>query len=282
MAQRFGFAPEELPENLTIALGSGTTIPLRMSAAYAVFANGGHRVKPYLISEVRSVDDQVVLQAAPSVVCQPCEVTGDIVKTPDADQDLVLSLDTYQKPDEALQGVGPQNIKVAQRILSPQVHYQISSILRDVIKRGTGRKAMQLGRNDLAGKTGTTNEQRDAWFNGFHPELVATAWVGFDELLPLGRRETGGRAALPMWISFMEKALKGKKQVPLAQPVGMVTIRIDPDSGLALAPGQPGGIVETFRKELVPAMGDSAGIDSAGSGQPIQSASDSEIRENLF
>jgi membrane carboxypeptidase/penicillin-binding protein len=209
-------------------------------------------------------------------------VSGEVVTTPSTDQDIVLSLDKYKKPDEALHGVGPQNIKVAERILSPQVHYQISSILRDVIKRGTGRKAMQLGRNDLAGKTGTTNEQRDAWFNGFYPELVATAWVGFDELKPLGRRETGGRAALPMWISFMEKALKGKREIPLAQPDGMVTIKIDPDSGLALAPGQPGGIFETFRKELVPAVGETGGVNSTGAGQPIESASDNEIRENLF
>jgi penicillin-binding protein 1A len=141
---------------------------------------------------------------------------------------------------------------------------------------------MQLGRNDLAGKTGTTNDQMDAWFNGFQAELVGTAWVGFDELRPLGRRETGGRAALPMWISFMDKALKGKDQVPLVQPDGMVTIKIDPDSGLAMAPGQPGGIFETFRKELVPAVGQAAGDESMGTIQSIDSASDTEIRENLF
>ncbi|HEY5734064.1 MAG TPA: penicillin-binding protein 1A [Gammaproteobacteria bacterium] len=282
MAERFGFAPEEVPENLTIALGSGTTVPLRMSGAYAVFANGGFRVKPYLISEVRSVEDELVLQVTPSVVCKTCDIKSEVVKTADPDKDLFLSLDKYQRPEETLQGVGPENIRPAERILSPQVHYQISSILRDVIKRGTGRKAMKLGRNDLAGKTGTTNEQIDAWFNGYHPQLVVTAWVGFDEQLPLGKKETGGRAALPMWISFMEKALNGKDNVPLVQPDGMVTIKIDSDSGLAMAPGQPGGIFETFRKELVPAVGEAANFDATGTVQPIESASDAQIRENLF
>ena len=282
MAQRFGFSPEEVPQSLTMALGSGTTVPLRMSAVFAVFANGGYRVKPYLIDEVLSVDGEVVLNATPSVVCKPCVSGNEVVKSPDEDQDLVLSLSKYEKPDPTLRGMGPDNVRVAARIISPQVHYQISSILRDVVKRGTGRKAMQLGRSDLAGKTGTTNQQRDAWFNGFHPELVGTAWVGFDELLPLGRRETGGRAALPMWISFMKSALQGKAEVPLVQPDGMVTVKIDPDSGLAMGPGQPGGIFETFRKELVPAVAETTGFEVMGSGQPVEPVTGGDIRENLF
>ena len=282
MAQRFGFSAEEVPQSLTLALGSGTTVPLRMSAIYAIFANGGYRVKPYLIDEVRSVDGKLVLKAAPSVVCAACNTDVDIVTTPDSDQDLMLSLDRYEKRDETLKDAGPHDIRIAERVVSPQVHYQISSILRDVIKRGTGRKAMQLGRRDLAGKTGTTNQQRDAWFNGFHPEVVGTAWVGFDELLPLGRRETGGRAALPMWISFMKKALQGKDEAPLVQPDGMVTVKIDPDSGLALAAGQPGGIFETFRKDLVPAVAETTGFEVMGSEQPLETVTDGDIRENLF
>jgi len=146
-----------------------------------------------------------------------------------------------------------------------------------VVKRGTGRKAMKLGRNDLAGKTGTTNDQRDAWFNGFNPQLVVTAWVGFDDQSPLGKKETGGRAALPMWISYMEKVLKNKPQRTLVQPDGMVTIKIDEDTGLALGPGQEGGIFETFRKALVPAAG-----ATPLSATQTKSSSGSDIREDLF
>jgi penicillin-binding protein 1A len=152
-----------------------------------------------------------------------------------------------------------------------------------VVKRGTARKALKLSRQDLAGKTGTTNDQYDAWFNGFNPDLVAIAWVGFDRFAPLGRRETGGNAALPMWMSYMEKALQGKPERPLVQPDGMVTIKIDPKTGLALAPGQAGGIFETFRKELAPKVAEPGstdnGIDPQG-GKEAGASADS--REDLF
>lgn len=283
MAMRFGFSEEEVPNNLTIALGSGTTLPLRMSAVYAVFANGGFRVRPYLIDEVYNYDGSLAYEASPDVVCRSCTEESEIVLLPPDDTNVILPLSSYRKITPGQEATGPERPELAARILTPQVHYQITSILRDVVKRGTGRKALKLGRGDLAGKTGTTNEQRDAWFNGFNPELVTTAWVGFDDLTPLGRKETGGRAALPMWISFMQDALKGKPEKPLVQPGGMVTIKIDPDTGLALAPGQPGGIFETFRKELVPEVAqgtiDASTINATGS-QAGQS--DASIREDLF
>jgi len=282
MAQRFGFSLDEVPNNLTIALGSGTTVPLRMSSAYAVFANGGFRVKPYLIDEVRTINGELALKANPFVVCKECLLSGEIIKQPPENTALMMPMSQYIKPEDSDQDMeGPHEVRLADRILSPQLHYQISSILRDVVKRGTGRKAMKLGRNDLAGKTGTTNEQRDAWFNGFNPDLVTTAWVGFDDQTTLGRRETGGRAALPMWISYMEKALKGKPQHALVQPDAMVTIKIDPVTGLALAPGQTGGIFETFRKELVPDIG-VQGSSTSDNASPSQSSADSDLIENLF
>ena len=282
MAQRFGFSLDEVPNNLTIALGSGTTVPLRMSSVYSVFANGGFRVKPYLIDEVRTIDDRLVLKANPSVVCDECSLPVEVNQQPVENTALMIPLSQYMKPVESDQDLeGPHEVNLADRILSPQLHYQITSILRDVIKRGTGRKAMKLGRSDLAGKTGTTNEQRDAWFNGFNPDLVVTAWVGFDEQTTLGRRETGGRAALPIWISYMGSALKGKPQRSLVQPDAMVTIKIDPVTGLALAPGQQGGIFETFRKELVPAIGTEGPVNPINASQSQPSA-DSDIIENLF
>jgi penicillin-binding protein 1A len=152
----------------------------------------------------------------------------------------------------------------------------MNSMLQDVIKRGTGKRALSLGRSDLAGKTGTTNDQKDAWFCGYNPTLVATAWVGFDKLEPLGRRETGGHAALPAWMEYMGSALAGTRNRKFAQPEGLVTVRIDPASGLLAGSGAAGGIFETFRVGHVPAQ---AGTASAG-GAPLGSGVDTP--EHLF
>jgi penicillin-binding protein 1A len=126
------------------------------------------------------------------------------------------------------------------------------SMMGDVVRRGTATKALVLKRKDLAGKTGTTNDQRDAWFSGFNGALVATAWVGFDKVRPLGRRETGGRAALPMWIDFMREALKDVPETPLEKPKQLVSVRIDPETGLLARAGDPDAIYETFRPDFVP------------------------------
>ena len=127
----------------------------------------------------------------------------------------------------------------------------MNSLLRDVIRYGTGRKALSLNRTDLAGKTGTTNEQVDAWFNGFNPELVAISWVGFDSPRSLGRYETGGMAALPMWINFMKTALEDLPDKPLKQPINMVTAKINPRTGLLADVITDNAIYEIFRKQYV-------------------------------
>ena len=175
----------------------------------------------------------------------------------------------------------PPPVRVAPRIVTPQNVYIMTSILRDIIQRGTGRRAKQLGRNDIAGKTGTTNDQRDAWFSGFNPEVVTTAWVGFDSPKPLGEHETGGRAALPMWIYYMREALKGLPEQPIRRPPGLVTVRIDPDTGLSANAGSPNAIFETFREDHVPKrmMEDNVNADPTGStgGAPSE-----EIPEQLF
>jgi penicillin-binding protein 1A len=132
------------------------------------------------------------------------------------------------------------------------MRYLMVSMMRDVILHGTGRRALSLGRRDLAGKTGTTNDQHDAWFNGYNDGLVAVSWVGFDRNLPLGSRETGSRAALPMWMAFMAEALKGVPEQPLEMPPGLVTIKIDPDTGEPAGAGQTNAVFEVFREENVP------------------------------
>jgi len=176
-------------------------------------------------------------------------------------------------------GVGPANPpqRIAKRIVSPQNIYIMDSILRDVIKRGTGRRALALRRSDIAGKTGTTNDQQDAWFSGFNPDIVATAWVGFDEPKTLGHSEYGGRAALPMWIDYMYEALKGKPEVVPETPPGIVNVRIDPETGLQVGPDFPDAQFEIFRADNVPnRLEDEHGSHEAASTDGSRPPPDSE------
>jgi penicillin-binding protein 1A len=221
-AQRFGFNPDELPHNLSLALGSGSVTPLQMASAYAVLANGGFKVEPFFIDRIERDTGELVEKSMPVTVCADCtqEATG--------------------------------GLPIAPRVISPQNHYLMNSMMRDVITRGTAIKARSLGRGDLAGKTGTTNDQRDAWFNGFNRSLVAIAWVGFDTSKPLGRGEVGGRAALPAWIDFMKEALRDIPELPLKLPSGMVTVRIDPKTGKRASVDQADAIFEVFRSENAP------------------------------
>lgn len=219
-AMRFGFNREQLPGTLSLALGSGSAPPLKMAAAYAVFANGGYAIKPYLIERIEDHTGAVLFQANPESVCRDCE--HEVITNP------------------------------APRIITPQISFLMNSLLRDVVERGTATQAKELGRSDLAGKTGTTNEQRDAWFNGFTPDIAASAWVGFDNSQSLGKGETGGKAALPMWIEFMKTALKNVPEKPLTPPEGIVQAYINPGDGLLLDPNSKGGIQEFFTAETAP------------------------------
>ena len=228
-ASRFGFDATQMPRDLSLALGSGSASPWDMARAYASLANGGYRIEPFLIQRIEDINGNIIMEATPATVCVSCST---------------IPVTTTAR---ALTNVIP-----AERIMTPQNAYTMNSLLRDVVRYGTGRKAMAIGRNDLAGKTGTTNNQVDAWFNGFSPKLVAISWVGFDSPRSLGRYETGGRAALPMWIDFMQRVLLGQPEVPLKQPLGMVTVKIDRKTGLLARPDNPKAVSETFRREHVP------------------------------
>ncbi|OOZ42294.1 peptidase [Solemya pervernicosa gill symbiont] len=245
---KFGFDGDRLPRNLSLSLGSGTVTPLELVTAYAIFANGGYRVEPYFISRIEKSNGEVVFSAKPATVCRWCEGQSDGGEMKAIEVSEVAPQPDAVPVEEPL--VKPENI--AESVVSPQIVYLMNTIMRDVVQRGTGRRALTLGRKDLAGKTGTTNDQRDAWFSGFNHAVVATAWVGFDQVRPLGNRETGGRAALPMWIDFMREALDGVPEQPLEQPSGLVTVRIDPKTGMLATSGQPGAMFETFRSEYVP------------------------------
>lgn len=232
---RFGFDPAHLPHNLTLALGSASVTPLEMATGYAVFANGGYRVKPFLIERIVGGDGSVLFQAQPSTVCEP--------DCPSLSSTSAL---------HANASIPEPVIKPAERVISAVNSYQMTSMMKDVIRMGTGQAALRLHRADLAGKTGTTNDQVDAWFSGYNSDVVTSAWVGFDDNQPLGHAETGARAALPMWMSFMGAVLKGKPESSMAQPPGIVTVKIDPKTGLLANPGEADAIFETFREGHIP------------------------------
>jgi len=239
-AALFGFDISELPADLSLALGSGAVTPIKMAEGYSVLANGGFHTTPYLIEEIS--DDQVELFLAnPVRVCDEHETQSKV-------EPLDETIDEHLT--EPLVIEEPANC--AERVISAQNHYLMNSMMRDVVQYGTARRARVLGRKDIAGKTGTTNDQRDAWFNGFNNSMVAIAWLGFDNAKPLGRGEVGGRAALPAWISFMREALKGVPEEPLEMPAGMVTIRINAETGKAAHTGEKNSLFEVFREENLP------------------------------
>ncbi|MED5603339.1 MAG: penicillin-binding protein 1A [Pseudomonadota bacterium] len=240
---RFGLPTKRFQRDLSLALGSASVTPLEIARAYSVFANGGYRVDPWFIERIEDKDGKVLWKAPRVERCEaPCAVvTGDseVSAEPETDDD--------GKPIQPPPTMAP-------RVIDENTAWLMHSILQDVVKRGTGSDARRLGRSDLAGKTGTTNDQVDAWFSGYSPELVATVWVGFDNPASLGNGEYGGRAALPTWIDYMGVALEGVEEVQPPQPPGVVSVRIDPDSGLQARPENEAAIFEYFREDNVPEL----------------------------
>lgn len=258
--ERFGFPESSLPRNLSLALGTAQVSPLEMASAYSVFANGGFRVEPYFIQRIVAATGNVEYEAQPMFACTDCVQpsteegggTTNLLEAPiraDASDETRWGGRTYL-----------QQKSLAPQVLSPQNDYLITDMMADVVKRGTAVRALQLKRNDLAGKTGTTNDRRDAWFCGFNSSLVGTAWVGFDQERSLGPGEEGSRTALPMWIYFMAEALKGVPEQRRTPPPGLVSMRISADTGLAARPGDPNAIFETFMAGHLPPQ---AEVDTA-------------------
>lgn len=279
-ARNFGFDDKTLPHDLSLALGSGGVSPLQMARAYAVLANGGYRVQPYLIDRIEDTEGTILFEADPAVACVACELTERSLDGVSVGATGLAVEDEYDDgnavaTDLLIDGEEEEVIMVlprqAERTLEPRLVYQMNSMLQDVVLRGTGRRALTLGRKDLAGKTGTSNDQKDAWFNGYNPELVAITWVGFDLVKPLGHVETGSKAALPIWIDFMKEALAGVPEKQFQRPDGLVTMKINAETGAAASDLDKDAIFEIFRSENVPEVGGSvteAGVDSK-SGVPI-------------
>ena len=222
-AAKFGFDPAKMPRDFTLALGTLTATPEQMATAYAVFANGGFKVEPYLITRVEDDKGNVVFENHPKIACPACEDP--------------LNPDSNSVPEELR----------APRVISAQNAWLMSDIMHDVATRGTGKKTNDLGRDDLSGKTGTTDQPvRDNWFNGFNSQLVATAWVGFDDERSLGEGEEGSSTAVPLWIYFMREALKGMPSSRMERPDGLMDVTINRDTGELTDPGDPNAMPEIF------------------------------------
>ncbi|VAW94920.1 Multimodular transpeptidase-transglycosylase [hydrothermal vent metagenome] len=341
--KRFGFSKDALPRDLSLALGSGTITPLELAQAYASFANGGFRVKPYFIDYIIGPNRDLVSRSSPDTVCLECEdleqtdletddvttviaLSDDILNNSNNESDPEIETDIDPKsdnqaiaeteannngikiadlsqeqaditdPDSSVEAAlaefdysdlstedineGPHQIVLAKRIISPQVSFLMNTMLRDVVRFGTGRRARVIGRKDLSGKTGTTNDQQDAWFSGFNGNVVTISWVGFDNPKPLGNRETGARAALPMWIDYMRQSLRGKAETPLEQPSGLVSIRIDAKTGLPSTINSEKTLFEFFRESHAPRTDNvnqqNQKSNNSNTGQP------SNITEEIF
>ena len=224
-ASKFGFQTQNFPTNdLTVALGSQDVQPLELVTGYSSIANGGFKVNPWFIEKVTSELDGVLYQSDPLVVCENCNATDS-------------------------------TIKIAPRIMDPRIAYILNSMLESVITEGSGNRVYrELGRDDLRGKTGTTNGPQELWFSGFNKNIATTVFVGLDQPEPLGEREQGATVAVPIWIDFMREALKDEPETTMSRPDGIVDILIDQNSGNPTTPGDPNAVFEYFRSENAPAL----------------------------
>jgi penicillin-binding protein 1A len=248
---RFGFDKSQVPDDLTMALGTASLSPLQMVTGYATFANGGFRVTPYYIDRIEDAGGKKLLQAEPVLACADC---GRVSEPAAAAAGRGGASARGSLLDE-----GPHDGKtviptahLAPQVIRPQVAYLLADMMTDVIRRGTGVAARVLNRDDIAGKTGTTNDAHDAWFNGFNGDLVTTVWTGFDQDRTLGEGEQGAHVALPIWIFYEHEALAGAPRHGVPVPDGIVTVRISPESGLLASAENPNGIMEKFIEGNLP------------------------------
>jgi penicillin-binding protein 1A len=266
---RFGFDKSQLPNDLTLALGTAELSPLQVAIGYAAFANGGYKVSSYFIDRVEDAGGKVLQQATPALACFQCDRVTDpapaagaitaagastAARTPSTEgaantaRARATQLDTA--PHDGKTMIPAKNL--APQIIRPQVAYLLADMMKDVIRRGTGVRARSLNRDDIGGKTGTTNDRHDAWFNGFNGDLVTTVWTGFDQDRSLGEGEEGARVAVPTWTYFMHEALAHAPKHGVPVPDGIVAARISPETGLLASSDNPNSIIEYFIEGNLP------------------------------
>ncbi len=290
----FGFEEASLPPNLSMSLGTASLTPLSVARGYSAFANGGFLTTPYFIDSIRDRDGEEVFKEKPPTACpqctvvqQPGETNATVAQTNVAGFDLsptagaaaTTSADNVASGNEKpatsatpapARPVDP-NMVIAPRAIDPRVAFQMQSMMRDVVRRGTATAAKVLGRDDVGGKTGSTNDHRDAWFSGFGGQYVTTVWVGRDDFRSLGYREYGGKAALPIWINYMRAALKDQPERNPDPPTGMVQVSVG--AGGKLRPGGS-GVVEWVKAEDLERLESYAEPDIDPSAQPGEEAFD--------
>jgi penicillin-binding protein 1A len=257
--QAFGFSKQQLPTNLTLALGSMPATPLEVARGFAVFANGGSYVEPFYIDRIEGPGGQIVFTAEPKTVCAECP--QPIVAISDAERAKQGEVSATFVPPTPLPG--PRPTVPAERVITPQVSFLMNDIMRDVITRGTGRRALALGRSDLRGKTGTTNLNFDTWFNGFNDSIVASVWVGLDEPGPLGAGEEGARTAVPIWVDYMREALRGVPEKPRTIPDGIIEMKVNAATG-GTRNADVDPLFEYFRADMLPTEEGYVGGESVG------------------
>ena len=245
---RFGFAESDLPQSTQLAIGGGsmTMSSLDMATAYAVIANGGYRIEPHLVDKVVNLQDEIVYAPINPVVCSECGYANAQWNANTWRESTEFAVET-----NAIVGELPPD---AERVLDERLAFIVDSLLRDVVRLGTGRRAAEVQRFDLAGKTGTTDEAVDTWFNGYQQNLVATSWVGYTDRRSLGELEFGSTRPLSIWIEFMKSALAEVPEYVPRPPDGVVSMYIDPDSGKVATRDQSDAILEYFLAESAPKL----------------------------
>ncbi|MEP7311009.1 MAG: penicillin-binding transpeptidase domain-containing protein, partial [Pseudomonadota bacterium] len=309
-AARFGLPREAMPDNETLALGTASFSPLQVSTGFATFANGGYKIEPYLIDRIETAAGEVKFAAEPAIVCETCEAdpTSPLVTTTDvvnpdvtdataltasntaaaaaaaAAEERLITLRNADVPEKLRGLAGVQGglgylkpARVAPRVITAENAWLMDDMMADVVRRGTGVRAMALGRHDLAGKTGTTNDNRDTWFNGFNSDLVATVWVGFDGERSLGDLEEGSSTALPIWVHFMREALRSLPERSRPKPAGLIDLRISRTTGALAGPEDLDAINETFIIDKLP-----PGLDPNAPGYQPPSNQSPGSSESIF
>jgi penicillin-binding protein 1A len=253
-----------------------------------VLANGGRAVKPYVVDAIFGPEGETLYRADPAVACEECapkktdeppfndELLGEMTV-----EEMAEIANEY-RPDATIDPELFADVNLAPQVISRQNAFLVQDMMRDVVKRGTGRRALVLGRNDLSGKTGTSNDRRDAWFGGFNADLAAVVWVGYDDDLPLGPGEEGSRTALPVWIDFARIAFEGVPEHQMPMPEGIVSVLIDRETGCPARAGQRNVVFEVFREGHVPdcevveelpdIFNDASGIDPEPEEEPAEDA----------
>ena len=246
---RFGFDKSQLPDDLTLALGTAELSPLQVAIGYSTFANGGFKVSSYYIDRVEDATGKVLQQADPAVACPQCgRASAPLLSKGERGGRAGL---VDEAPHDGKTLIPSKNL--APQIIKPQIAYLLADMMADVIKRGTGQRARTLNRDDIAGKTGTSSNYHDAWFNGFNGDIVTTVWTGFDADRSLGGNDDqAAHVAVPTWTYYMHEALAGTARHPVPIPEGIVSVRISPQTGLLASSDNPNGIMEKFIEGNLP------------------------------